>query len=102
MASPDCGVVGEQAVGQCGEPEFELCLTDSVETVDRRIRAVLEQAAIARQHEGDAVVPGLLRDLPNVAAGLAGGRYHWNDRALSAHAAAVREALTLPPSAKLF
>lgn len=47
IASPGCGVVGEQAVGQCGEPEFELCLTGNIgQLVDHAGR---EREVVGRQ-----------------------------------------------------
>src|SRR5687767_14038127 len=39
-----------------------------VQTVDRRVRTILEEAAVARQGECDAVVAGPFRHLADVAA----------------------------------
>ena len=57
--------VGIPAVGTAAE--------QSVEAVDGRLRAVLEQTAVPGEREGHAVVPGPLRHITHVAAGRRGG-----------------------------
>ena len=53
----------------CGHSSITASAQEGVEAIDRLIGPVLEQAAVAGQSEGHAVVAGPLGDLADVAAG---------------------------------